>query len=314
MTNDLSTYQIERFIDSQIAEWQLAEAGYSALRNVCVKSLALDGMTIKVQHNPARIVSTSANIDNHSISARPCFLCDSNRPDKQKSIEWGRYNILVNPYPIFPRHLTIASKDHVAQTICGRIGEMFALAKSLNGYTIFYNGARCGASAPDHMHFQAGNSDFLPLDKWIQEAGLTPILSDSNVVLSEVLSAPVKFFIIDAIDAVSADSAFCKLIAGMPVPEGETEPMMNILAYATPAGVRLVVIPRKRHRPSFYGCEDVGSMMISPGAVDMAGVIIAPRQQDFVNLHDDIVRKIYSEVSLTNQDINKISSYVKKHY
>ncbi|MDE6368419.1 MAG: DUF4922 domain-containing protein [Muribaculaceae bacterium] len=314
MSTELSTYQLERFIDSQIAEWDLADAGYSALKNVRVKSLNLDGMLIKVQFNPARIVSTSAKIDNHSLSSRPCFLCDSNRPDKQKSIEWGRYNILVNPYPIFPRHLTIASKDHVAQTIYGRIGEMFALAKSLNGYTIFYNGARCGASAPDHMHFQAGNSDFLPLDKWIQEAGLTPILSDSNVVLSEVLSAPVKFFIIDAIDAVSADSAFCKLRAGMPVTEDDVEPMMNLLAYTIPLGIRLVVIPRKRHRPSFYGSDGKGTMMISPGAVDMAGVLITPREQDFETIDDNIVRKIYSEVSLNTQDINKISSYVKKHF
>lgn len=314
MNTELSTYQLEQFIDSQIAEWPLAAAGYSALRNVRVKSLNLDGMSIKVQFNPARIVSTSAKIDNHSLSERPCFLCRSNRPDHQKAIEWGGYNILVNPYPIFPRHLTIAANAHAPQTIEGRIGDMIKLAVALKAYVIFYNGARCGASAPDHMHFQAGNSDFLPLDKWINEAGLTPILSESNMVLSEVLSTPVKFFVIDAGDCLSAESDFLKLMDAMSIPEGDSEPMMNVLAYAIPSGVRVVVIPRKRHRPSFYGSEGVGAMMISPGAVDMAGVIITPREKDFENLNSDIVRKIYTEVSLNNQDIKKISSYVKKHF
>lgn len=313
MTVELSTYQIERFIDSQIAEWNLADAGYSALRNVRVKSINIDGMSIKVQYNPVRIISTSAKIDTHSLSSRPCFLCSSNRPGQQKAIEWGRYSILLNPFPIFPRHLTIPSNIHVHQTIEGRVSDMMALATTLKGYTIFYNGARCGASAPDHMHFQAGNSDFLPLDTWINNSELTPVWSEANAILSMALSLPVKFFVIDAANVVSGEAAFLKLMAAMPVPEGDREPMMNILVYAIPSGVRLVVIPRKRHRPSFYGNEG-SAMMISPGAVDMAGVIITPREYDFENLDCGTIRKIYSEVSLNNQAIIKISSYVKKHF
>lgn len=314
MTLELSTYQVQRFIDSQIADWHLANSGYNALRNVRVKSLNLEGMPIKVQYNPARIVSTSAKIDDHSLTMRPCFLCGSNRPAQQMAIEWGDYHILINPYPIFPRHLTISANTHVPQTIEGRIGDMIKLAIELKGYTVFYNGARCGASAPDHMHFQAGSSDFLPLHSWIKDSELKPILSESNVVLSQTLSAPVKFFVIDAADVVSGEGTFLKLLAAMSIYEDATEPMMNVLAYTIPSGVRLVVIPRKCHRPSFYGSEGIGAMMISPGAVDMAGVIITPREQDFETLDSSIVRQIYSEVSLNNQDINKISSYVKKHF
>lgn len=151
------------FITAQRAEWPLAARNFDALDGVEVRSIAMPGMDIKVQFNPARIVSSGAKVDARSLAERPCFLCGKNRPAEQRGIDWRGYTVLVNPFPIFPRHLTIPAVGHTPQRIQGRVADMLALAAELPGYTVFYNGPRCGASAPDHMHFQAGNSDFLPI-------------------------------------------------------------------------------------------------------------------------------------------------------
>lgn len=289
----------------------MAAGNFEALKGVKVKEVALPGWTVKVQFNPARIVSSSAKVDAKSLKERKCFLCAENRPDVQRGIEYGKYTILINPFPIFPRHLTIPDSSHVDQLISGRIADMMSLAAQLDEYTVFYNGPRCGASAPDHMHFQAGNSDFLTLGEALENAELKTIATDGDAVLALVDSLPLKVFVIDATDPAAGERLFDRLYRAIPVPEGEKEPMMNLLCFATPAGVRLVVIPRKRHRPSFYGTEGEGTMLLSPASVDMGGVFITPLEKDFNALNADKILQVLDELCLNVSEINEIAQNVQ---
>ncbi len=307
-----SSRQVEAFIREQLADWQQAADNYAALMKVHIKDLYVNGMHIKVQFNPARIVSSAAKIDTASLKERKCFLCDENRPTEQHSMPWGeRYNILVNPFPIFTRHLTIPERTHTRQLISGRLADMLQLAAELDGYTVFYNGPYCGASAPDHMHFQAGNSDFLTLVENLSGAKFEVVVKDGASSLSLVDSLPQKLFVIDASTVEEGVRLFEHLYAALPIAESELEPMMNILCYATAKGVRLVVIPRKRHRPSFYGVEGEDRMLLSPGAVDMGGVFITPRLEDYERLDADVVRRVFEELCLSSEEAWQIAAKIK---
>ncbi len=312
MESKVNSAQIDSFIASQIAEWPQAAGNFEALKGVKVKEVELPGWTVKVQFNPARIVSSSAKVDAKSLKERKCFLCAENRPSVQRGIDWGgKYTILINPFPIFPRHLTIPDRTHTDQLIADRIADMMQLASELADYTVFYNGPKCGASAPDHMHFQAGNSDFLTLGTALEDAELKTIATDGEATLALVDSLPLKVFVIDATDPAAGQRLFARLYAAIPVPEGEKEPMMNLLCYATPAGVRLVVIPRKRHRPSFYGTEGEGTMLLSPASVDMGGVFITPLEKDFNALDAAKITQVLDELCLSTAEINTIAENVK---
>ncbi len=303
--------KIAGFFETQLAAWPMAAANFEALGGVKVKELDVNGMPFKVQFNPARMASSGAKVDAASLKARPCFLCEKNRPEVQIGIEWNdRYTILVNPFPIFHRHLTIPDTSHTDQLIAGRIADMMGLAAELNGYTVFYNGPRCGASAPDHMHFQAGNSDFLTIAPAIENAELKTIAADGDATLSLVDTLPVKVFVIDAADHSAGERLFGRLLEAMPVPEGEREPMLNLLCYSTPAGERLVVIPRKRHRPACYGTDN-GCMLISPASVDVGGVFITPRPEDFERMDQAAIASILDEVCLTAEEIGETASHVR---
>ena len=301
--------KIDTFINAQLAEWPLAAANFKALENVEVKEIDMPGMPMKVQFNPARIVSSGAKVDAASLKARKCFLCDANRPSEQRGIAWGgRYTILVNPFPIFPRHLTIPDNSHTLQIIKGRIADMARLVSELSGYTVFYNGPKCGASAPDHMHFQAGNSDFLTIGDAVENAELQTIAEADGAILSLAAGLPLNVFVIDSTSAESAEIIFDRLYEALPVGEGDTEPMMNVLCYATAAGVRTLVVPRKKHRPSFYGTEGSECMLLSPASVDMGGVFITPRREDFERLDSDIIRRVFDELCLSKDEIDAIAA------
>lgn len=304
---------ISEFMADQLAAWPMAAANFEALLTVEVKEIDLPGWNVKVQFNPARAVSSSAKVDAASLKARKCFLCRENRPEVQTAIPWlgGKYEILINPFPIFPRHLTIPATDHTPQRIEGRIADMLLLAHELEDYTVFYNGPRCGASAPDHMHFQAGNSDFLTINEALEGAELKNLASEGGATLALCDSLPVKVFVIDAPAGRRDDAAkiFERLYKALPCSTAE-EPMMNLLAYTTPIGVRLVVIPRKKHRPSFYGTEGENTMLLSPASVDMGGVFITPMKKDFEKLDRSIILNVFNELCLSTEEINEIASNV----
>ncbi len=272
---------IDSFFSRQFSLWPLAASNFSALDNVVIRDIAdCDGF--RVQFNPARIVSTGANVSKDAIKARKCFLCEANRPSQQIGIDWGEYTILVNPYPIFPGHLTIPSKHHTPQRIGGRAGDMMRLAAELPGYTIFYNGAKCGASAPDHIHFQGVPSAMLPLWDSVKDSG------DNKVIGAQ------RAYVIRYDDIAAAEKEMKDYLATLPSDQESGEPMINVLCKAG----TLVVIPRQRHRPSDYGSDD-GQILLSPASIDLAGVLITPLRRDFDNIDASTVRRVLSEVSFT---------------
>ncbi len=289
---------IEDFFSSQLEEWSEAAARYDALGGVEVKDIAVGDRIFRAQYNPARILSTSAKVDAASLSVRPCFLCAENRPACQRGMDLGNYELLVNPFPIFPRHFTIPAKRHIAQSIVGRMADMAALAGMMPGYTVFYNGPRCGASAPDHMHFQAGNTDFLSMP--VPGHALS-IATGSGWGIYAYPYDAVPFIRIKAATPQSAAEAFDRLYRAADI--GTGEPMMNILCTAVPdSGVEIDVIPRKAHRPDFYG-DASGRILVSPASVDLAGVFIFPRKQDFDCADDTMILRTLQQVCLSSADL-----------
>lgn len=292
---------IRGFIERQLKAWPMAANNVSALAGVETKELDLPGMHFRVQFNPARIVSSGAKVDAAAIKARPCFLCAKNRPAEQFGIEMDdTYTALINPFPIFPLHLTIPDNGHVLQFIGGRIKDMMEIAEGLHGFTVFYNGPRCGASAPDHMHFQAGNSDFLTIYDAVAASHLSTVATAGSARLSIADDLPMGVIVIDSDSNTSGAELFDRLLAILPVPEGDIEPMMNVLCRASfGSHTRTLVIPRRRHRPSFYGTEGSDCWLISPASVDLGGVFITPRREDFDRIDADTIGRVLGEVCLT---------------
>lgn len=309
--NNLSSLDTDRFIKDQLSVWPLAADNFAALRNVETRELHVDGFPVRLQHNPARIVSTSAKTDSSSIKARKCFLCSENRPTVQQGIRWkAKYDILINPFPIFPRHLTIPDESHTPQLIGDRIEDMLELCLALPDYIVFYNGPACGASAPDHFHFQAGNKGFISLPDLLESVNKKKIKESLGASLYLIDEIPVKLFVIDAENIYDAQKMFVNLYNALPKSDSSQEPMINLLAYRRGTEFRILVIPRKAHRPSFYGSEGEGRMLISPASIDLAGVFIVPRRADYDKITPEIIRQIYSEVCLSKEEINTIAANV----
>ncbi|MDE7407598.1 MAG: DUF4922 domain-containing protein [Muribaculaceae bacterium] len=260
----------DTFIAQQLESWPLARRNHEALSGIEERTLNIDGYTYRLQHNPARAVSSGAKVDAASVAARPCFLCAANRPPEQTSIAVGEYDILVNPFPIFPNHLTIAHTKHTPQSIAGRLCHMMALAYELEGFTVFYNGPCCGASAPDHQHFQAVPSKYLPIWEWNDAPfAVTTLHGNDFAILTQQFEAATG--------------------AG----DNDAEPPINVLCRrAANNDISIKIIHRRAHRPTVYP-----RMMVSPGAIDMAGVLVLPVKADFENMSAQLLRQILDDVA-----------------
>ena len=247
---------IHTLITEQLSSWETARNNYDALSTVKVKELNVNGIPYKVQFNPARIVSSGAKVDAKTIKERKCFLCPANLPAVQKGVPFKEhYNILVNPFPIFPRHLTVPELAHVDQRIATRMEDMLDLAQALIDYVIFYNGPKCGASAPDHAHFQAGNKGFLPIEKdWrTQIAG--KVADYEQATLWYMNDAPRATLVIESSSKENAVQLFDIIYRSLTVKPGEEEPMMNVLALYEDEKWVVFVFPREKHRPACYTAE-----------------------------------------------------------
>jgi len=312
MKRIVTSSQVAELLQEQLNVWELARNNYEALKQVKVKELAFDNFKIKVQFNPARIVSSSAKVDTKSIQERKCFLCEQNRPAIQKGIPFGDdYVILINPFPIFPKHLTIPSCKHVDQRIAGRLGDMLDLAYNIDEYTIFYNGPKCGASAPDHAHFQAGSKGFLPIEKEWKKFVTKPVIEHQSAKLYILNKFERGVFVIESDSKENAVELFEQIYASMEVKPGEEEPMMNVLAWYEADKWIVCVFPRSLHRPSCYTAEGENNILISPGAVDMGGVFIIPLEKDFDKITAENVRTILSEVCMDEVALKKIADHIK---
>ncbi|MDR1591455.1 MAG: DUF4922 domain-containing protein [Prevotellaceae bacterium] len=290
--------RVNRLFEEQLQEWQLAQTNFNNLAHVRTKCFAFDGFEVFVQYNPARLTSSAAKTDAQTIAQRRCFLCGANRPPEQRSIETGDYVVLLNPYPIFPHHFTIPRIEHVEQRILPWFFDMLRLAKQLPELVIFYNGARCGASAPDHMHFQAGNREFLPIvadSARLKDAG-RPIAwgEDYNMyLLNNYLRTA---FCIEAVTVEAAQKAFLMLYNEWNI-AGTDETMMNIICFHDTLW-RIILLPRAKFRPRQYTAEGDGQLLISPGTVEMGGVFVTPVESHFERITKDDIVDIYSQITL----------------
>lgn len=303
--------KISEFFNQQLQVWDTARNNFAALANVKVKEFDVAGSKVKVQFNPARIVSSAAKVDAKSLKERKCFLCAANRPDVQDGIAWKNYTILINPFPIFPRHLTIPCNDHVDQRIGGRIADMMNLAQELEGYTLFYNGPKCGASAPDHMHFQAGNRGFMPVEEEVEKAKKEVIVKSGNAELSLVTGTSHPYFLIRTIAVENGQRAFNMVYEQLEIPEGEPEPMLNVLCWYEAGMWNILVFPRKKHRPACYFAEGDDNLLISPASVDMGNVFITPLEKDFDKISAADIKQIFDECCLNEDELKTIANKIK---
>ena len=305
--------KVARLLSEQLSEWPLAQTNYQALNAVCVKELHVGGIAYKVQYNPARIASSGAKTDAQSIQARKCFLCASNRPTEQRGIPFKEhYEVLVNPYPIFPKHLTIPDATHTEQGIEGRIHDMLELAQALPDFTIFYNGPRCGASAPDHMHFQAGSRGFMPIETDWKERKGEKVVQQGNATLWRMNDAPRNTLVIESTCIDDAERLFNVIYHNLPTLPADEEPMMNLLAMYDEGRWILFLLLRRKHRPSCYTAEGNERLLCSPASVDLGGVLILPIAEDFEKITDEMAGNIVSEVCLSTEEVAQICKRIQE--
>ena len=304
---------LQRFFNRQLEKWEAARQRYHDLRSAKTRELVVGAYSIQVQWNPARMVSTGAQIDQKTIAERPCFLCEKNRPKEQikKEID-GQYELLVNPFPILQQHFTIPSLKHQPQRILDSYGEIHKLLEEFPEMMVFYNGPQCGASAPDHAHFQAGTSGLLPLQMSWQRLSrnLTKLVSlNDDEDISLIDDYPCAALLIRSRSQYGDEQLFRRLYEALPATD--PEPMMNIVAWRCNDDFLSVVFPRTKHRPDCYYKEGNEQFVISPGALDMAGIIITPRQEDYERLTPEMALGILNEISLKGEALQQLLDTLK---
>ena len=303
---------ISRFFNRQLEVWTDARHRFRDLKHVETRQFSDQ---LKLQWNPARIVSTGAKIDKKTLGERPCFLCDKNRPKEQMSKQIDeKFHLLVNPFPILPVHFTIPARKHQPQLIYKNYGEMHRFISLHSDLMVFYNGPKCGASAPDHLHFQAGTNGILPLQtNWQRlSRNLTDIISlNDEEKISVVRDFIVPAFVIISKSAESDEALFRRLYKAMPQRGEETEPMMNIISWRKGEEFISVVIPREKHRPEAYFAEGDAQFVVSPGALDMSGLIITPREEDFRKLTEEKALSLLQECGVSEEKMNAIIAKLK---
>jgi hypothetical protein len=307
--------QVNIMVERQRNEWELAAANYADLDRVQVKVLSFDGFEVALQHNPKRIVSSAANIDAQSIQSRPCFLCAQNRPSAQQGIPYhDEFIVLVNPFPIFQKHLTIPSTAHKAQLIRNEFGNMLSLAKALPDYVVFYNGPRCGASAPDHFHFQAGLKGLMPIENDYRHethCRLLHVRLKTRILLWQHYLRNI--ITLQGSSASGMETLFLNMYALMDeAVSGEDEPMLNILAWFEAGEWSVHIIPRKLHRPRQYYVAGDDQIIVSPASVDLGGILIVPREEDIAKIDRKVVADIFSQVCLDDASFQKLLVNLKK--
>jgi hypothetical protein len=311
---------VEALIEQQKANWPQLKEGYEALSQIETKRVNIDGSSLIVQHNAKRVRSTAAAVDQTSIAARQCFLCSENLPAEERGIFYDEeYVILCNPFPVLDKHLVIAHKEHVEQKIAGRVEDLLALAFALgDAYFVLYNGPECGASAPDHLHFQALCRAVLPIEETLKAAeppteidcGVCESIERGNFELFTVADAGRSVIVFRGANQFEIVSWIYQIIAALSKATCKAEPMLNIVCYVDRGVYTVLLFPRARHRPACFFAEGEERLTISPGAVDMAGILVVPQHQHYEKIGAQQIEKIFSEVSLRSDLIDEIVSRV----
>lgn len=319
-TNSINSLQATELLHKQLSCWSLATQNYQALAHCEVRTFQMEeGCTIKVQFNPARIISSNAKVDNRSLATRRCFLCLDHLPSEQLRINWkDRYLLLTNPFPIFREHFTLPSCQHEPQSIASKINDLLELTQQLKQFTLFYNGPKCGASAPDHAHFQAATRHVMPLDNESDQIHQhrTSIIEMSDGTLQSFTHYLRNGFIIKARTRKTASELFRQIYDALEIHPDEYEPRMNLFSsYSDEEGWTLQIIPRRQHRPWQYAATGEEQLISSPGAADVGGLFITARPEDFQKINAALLRDIFQQVCLRDEEIDAIAERIrhKKH-
>ena len=307
----INSQQAKALLKNQLHDWPLAKDNYQALEQIQLHAFDMGGFHIKVQYTPSRIISSGAKIDFRSIKDRPCFLCSENQPTEQEGLAFGAdYRILCNPYPIFPEHFTIPASEHTDQLILPRLGIFLELASCLSDFTLFYNGPKSGASAPDHAHFQAVTRYVMPieeeLDYQLQSYGRL-LLENANSRLYLLTHYLRNGFVIKAKTKEGAVNCFETVYNTLELNPEEVEPMMNLFAYYEREEWTVILIPRKQHRPHQFFEEGDNCILVSPGAADMGGLFVTSRLQDFEKMNPLLLKNIYEQVCFSDPEMEEIA-------
>ncbi|MFO7874645.1 MAG: DUF4922 domain-containing protein [Bacteroidales bacterium] len=290
---------INDFFQQQLVEWDLAGKNYRGLQKALKRYIQLsDHVRVGVQFNPERIYSSAAKVDEKSIKERKCFLCRHHLPEQQRWIEYmDKYLVLVNPFPIFPRHLTIPDKVHTDQRLSGRFRDMLTLARELDGFIVFYNGPKCGASAPDHFHFQAGNKGFMPLEDDFEHLPKSLMGNDGGLNKWRMDNYFRTCMVLESQDQEKLAGYLEDLLLRMKTIDAQDpEPMLNVLVSWKHDQWRVFVFPRKKHRPAQYYLEGDQRILMSPASVDLGGMLITPREEDFHKMDANSIKGIFEQV------------------
>jgi SpoIID/LytB domain protein len=333
----LNPEEMQAFFRKQLEDWDEARQRYEDLQKAETKELVIGDHTLTAQFNPARMTSTGASISAEALATRPCFLCDLNRPEAQHALPIeGHYQLLVNPYPILPEHFTIPARRHTPQSILPHFKTLRNMAWNIPEAVFFYNGPVCGASAPDHMHFQAGKRGVLPIERdWksyemgmeklyplqpAEEESIEEIMmQNANCGLYILKSYICPVFVIRTRPSEHPCLLFEKLYYALPLCDGESEPRMNILCWRQSwnAGredeIVILIFPRKKHRPACYGQTGEHQLLVSPGALDMGGLLITPREKDFRTLTAGLATDILREVTLSEEELQPVIGQFTRH-
>lgn len=310
--------QVLQLLEDQKKEWALAGTNYEGLKKVEVKDLPVGAAHFRLQFNPERIISSAAKVDPKSIQERKCFLCQANLPADQRGIPYadGRYVILVNPFPIFHKHLTIPLTEHTEQLMSeDRLCDMLRLAKELPSFSLFYNGPKCGASAPDHFHFQAAEAGVMPVENEYGSCPKTTLAQKDNVRIETIENYVRKVIIITSSDKASLCRVFTKIFDRIGILEPRTpEAMFNLIVRYVDGEWRLFLFPRREHRPCQFFAEGDDKIVFSPASVDFGGLLIFPRKEDFEKMTPQIVRHIFEQVSFSEDKWQLLKQYIQTQH
>ena len=313
-TNQSAAQILREFVETEKLLWPLAAANYKGLEKVEERSFQYDGFEIRAQFNPERMRSSVAEVDKKSIAARKCFLCSENRPKEQDAIAFGeQFLILVNPFPIFKTHFTISCNLHIDQRFIPNVQSLLELARAMEGFTVFYNGPECGASAPDHLHFQAGESSFMPIATEFEKLKSTARQlysgAETNVwAFDDYLRKMISVETTSLDEGLRIIGIYYSHFRSMQ-PE-KIEPMMNVLCTFTGGKWTIHLFPRKAHRPTHFYEEGEKQILISPGSVDFGGVFILPRREDFDKITKRNIADILEQVCVDQDTFQELTEKI----
>ncbi|MFO0787847.1 MAG: DUF4922 domain-containing protein [Pirellulales bacterium] len=296
--------RIDTLFTQQRATWPMLRDGEAALTALRRKPLELDGESILVQYNPARRQSTTAKTDAQSVAARPCFLCPQNMPAEERGMTFEDLVVMPNPFPVLPMHCTIAANEHTPQRLAaGRIGQFLRLTKAIGpDLAALYNGPRCGASAPDHFHFQAALANEIPLLKQLPDHGPGQSITAHSSFGRQML-------VLESADAAALENLLAAAIRELGSPDAAAdEPLLNLIGHYDGHRYHVIVFPRAAHRPACFFATGGDQLTVSPAVLEMGGVLVTTVPEHFDRVVAEIARGIYDEVSAPAKVVEQIAA------